>query len=516
MAPHKTLFCLLVLFALIAGACGSSDNDDGPDASAGEPTVEPADEGATDEGADAEPDEPEGDDVVEPPEQETEERIASDIGVTEDTIRIGVLNADLDPLREIGFPLAEALSTDFLLSTVGVWFDRWNEAGGINGRMIEIVPLTWDPLDTATMQDACTKATLDEEVFLVINNSGFNTSFIDCFTVDNDMLFFFGETASQAQIDLAPERLFIMNPPAEVAAEVGSRVIIEDGIIEPGDKVGILSSVGQAPQAAAAAATEVLEAAGHDVLTIEINTLVDDNSAVNAESAAAVSQFSAENVDHVLVLLPFVQAAGFWGEVGSVEPDWERTIIDGNTAVCTPFGASRTDPAAEGSVCVTAYSSYVSEITEGVRPDTTHEAECRAAWIADFEDEFGGRSDPGVPNGEILETADGETLAADYSLRPCSMAYMLEEALMNAGVNPTRDSVAAAMRDVSGPVAFTSNDEGAFGPDKNYFATQMQAVRFTIVDADEPRGPDGTFGGCPAPTNCWVAVTGEWLPVEAG
>ena len=37
-------------------------------------------------------------------------------------------------------------------------------------------------------------------------------------------------------------------------------------------------------------------------------------------------------------------------------------------------------------------------------------------------------------------------------------------------------------------------------------------LRF-LGDMDEPRGADGTFNGCPAPTNCWVALSDEWLPV---
>ena len=68
------------------------------------------------------------------------------------------------------------------------------------------------------------------------------------------------------------------------------------------------------------------------------------------------------------------------------------------------------------------------------------------------------------------------------------MQYLIKEALENAGVNPTRDSFADAMKELSGPQAFRSNGEGAFGPEKNYFSTQMQAVEFTLASRSTPKG----------------------------
>ena len=72
---------------------------------------------------------------------------------------------------------------------------------------------------------------------------------------------------------------------------------------------------------------------------------------------------------------------------------------------------------------------------------------------------------------------------------------------------------AEALKELSGPQAFRSNGEGAFGAEKNYYSTQMQANRFTLADADTPPGDDGTYNGCPAPVNCWIPVTGEWQAI---
>ena len=449
----------------------------------------------------------------EPEPEPEEERTASEIGVTEDTIRIAVVVADLQGLIDIGYPLPAALSTDHLSERITKYFDLWNAAGGINGRTVEGVQIAWNPLDPTTMENSCIEATLDEQVFMAVNASGFSQAFIPCFTEDNDTTFFYGEVASQLMIDAAPDRLFSLNPPSEIAGEAGAELIVAQGIIPDGSKVGILSSNNPAIGAAGDAAKTVLEAAGYTTTTVEVNTLSGDNAAANAESAAAVSQFTAEGVDHVFVILPFIYSAGFWGEVGALTPSWDRTILDSASSNCTPFGASRTDPAAHNAICVTSYDSYASN-DGGVDEDDAFEAECRQQFL-DFFPIFEGQSDRGVASGEVgLETADGELLNSDYPPGECTMAYVMEIALTNAGINPTRDSFADAMREISGPQAFRSNGEGAFGPGKNYYSTQMQAVRFQVTASDTSRGADGSFDGCPAPTNCWIPVTGEWFVIE--
>ena len=73
-------------------------------------------------------------------------------GVTATSIKVGVAVADLDGLRAQGFPLGAALTTKNLSTRLTSYFDDWNSAGGINGRQVEPVILTWDPVKPATQQ----------------------------------------------------------------------------------------------------------------------------------------------------------------------------------------------------------------------------------------------------------------------------------------------------------------------------------------------------------------------------
>ncbi len=499
------LFCASTTVA----ACGGSQTFSEVNNS---PTPAPTMERTTGEPFQSEPPEQEEETTTNPVDS-SEERIASDVGITSDSIKIAVVIPDLKGLRDVGFPLPAALSNQHLVERFSSYFNDWNAAGGINGRMIEPVEISWNPLSTSSMEESCIKATLDEQVFMAVNGPGFSPEFIPCFTQDSDTLFLYGEVASQALIDLTPDRLFTLNPPAEVAGVVGVELAIEQAIITPDERIGILTMSDVSMQAASSTAERILETAGYETTTITVDGGSGDNAASNAESAAAVAQFTAEGVDHVFVMIPFIYASGFWGEVGAVQPEWGRTLIDSAPSNCTPFGASRTNPAAEGALCVTSYDSYARP-EGGLRDDNEFQLTCRQEWLNHFP-VFNGQSDVGVPSGEVgLETFDGEFLNSDYAPWECTMVRFIKEALEGAGINPTRDSFANALRKVSGPMAFRSNGQGAFGPSKNYYSTQMWVVRFTIVSPNTPRGEDGTFNGCPAPVNCWIPVTGEWFAID--
>ena len=207
----------LIVVALLSGltfACGGTSDEQSPaqntsnnESEAIETDATTSEESVTEEQqepSDAERPEPQpsGQDET-TDESVVEERIASDIGITEDTITIAVIIADLKGLRDIGFPLPDGLTNEALSGRIGAYLDDWNAAGGINGRTFEMVEITWNPLDTSTMENACIEATLDNEVFLVINASGFNPAFLPCLTEDNDTTVLLGDKAPQYLLDLS-------------------------------------------------------------------------------------------------------------------------------------------------------------------------------------------------------------------------------------------------------------------------------------------------------------------------
>ncbi len=166
---HKRLFALLMAFGLTASACGGSSGSEEGDDTSTETTEEGAAEETTTSAAPAE----------EAP--EAAEEIATDFGVTDTTIRVG-LNADLSG------PFA-ALVADIVESQVVYW-EFVNENGGIAGR--DVVPVILDSgYDTAKGIENYEELAQESEegVLMISENTGSPiTAAVAESAVDDNML----------------------------------------------------------------------------------------------------------------------------------------------------------------------------------------------------------------------------------------------------------------------------------------------------------------------------------------
>jgi hypothetical protein len=346
---------------------------------------------------------------------------------------------------------------------------------------------------------------------MVVNSTGFRGGAIPCFTVDNDTFFFFGETAGQGTIEASGDNLVVIGVPSENSAATATQVALEDGFVEEGERIGILSGNEPAIQAGGNAVEAAMQEAGYEVTKVEVNNLQADVAAINQETAAAVGTFEAENVDFVYVMLPFTNVSGFFAEAGESGSRFEYMIVDVASSSCTAFGASRTPAEAQGAPCVTTWDTWALPDGEGIREPTEFEVECRETWDAQFNEE----SYPGVPSGDDVTTSDGRTLTNDFAPNECTMLPLLQQALEGAGDDLTHESLHEAFLEItSGPAALLSDGEGGYGADKPFFANKMHAVTLVVNTLDTPLDANGvTYNGCPVPVNCWVPITGNWFDV---
>ena len=128
-------FAPLVALALVAAACGGDDDD----APAAEPTAEETADEPTEEMSEEpteemseEPTEEMTEETAEEPPPEPAAEIATDVGVTDDTIRIG-LNADLSGI--FAPPVTQ------IVDGQEAYWEIVNDNGGIAGRQVELVIL---------------------------------------------------------------------------------------------------------------------------------------------------------------------------------------------------------------------------------------------------------------------------------------------------------------------------------------------------------------------------------------
>lgn len=437
-----------------------------------------------------------------------EEPTASDVGVTETTISIGVAVADLEAVRAV-MPgvVPETLTTDHLFDRWKVFADDINEAGGINGRTIELVRLVWNPLDQTSFDALCAEATIDNELFALVNGTGLSSIARNCI-YEAGVPILYGDVMTEAE--LATGLAISLVPPTEVMAAAGAKQWIENTDAAAGSTVGIMSNNTPGGTAAGDAAQAALEEAGFVVTRAELNSVSGDNAAINEEGAVAVGNFVAEGAVHVLVATPFTENTGFWTK--AAEADLPFTLLDVSSSGCSPFGLSADRAAtAVGSSCTTAFDHS----TDGtaIRPDSEFEAACRANFDENFTEYYGGPSNPGVPAGRQLTDTAGKVLNSDYTPQECSISNIIKLGLEAAGVNPTRASFIEAILNLGDvPLALIGGGTGTFAPGKPFAANAVHVVKVTAANAQTAPDANGLYNGCAAPVNCGV-ITSDWTPI---
>ncbi len=157
---NRWLIGVVAAFALLATACGSSNDSATTVEPSSTTTAAPATTSApsTDATTTAAPA------TTAPPTDEP--RTASFKGVTEDTIKIAVSYLDFDKLQELDLSPNGWGDQELVYRAL---IDDINAQGGINGRQIEVVTYeSYSPVDPVEADEVCVRMTQDHEVFLVL------------------------------------------------------------------------------------------------------------------------------------------------------------------------------------------------------------------------------------------------------------------------------------------------------------------------------------------------------------
>lgn len=154
---------LFVALALFAAACGDDDTATEPDPTTTTTTAAP-DDGEPDETGTDETDGTGTDDTeTDPPVELTD----SYRGVTEDSIKLGIVLFDTDAILDLGVDVGYGDHAQHYQVVI----DEMNEAGGILGRQIEPIYKFVSPVDPEEADRVCTELTEDDEVFAVLGTA---------------------------------------------------------------------------------------------------------------------------------------------------------------------------------------------------------------------------------------------------------------------------------------------------------------------------------------------------------
>ncbi|MEM9746109.1 MAG: hypothetical protein AAF945_05400 [Actinomycetota bacterium] len=476
--------------ALVAAACGGSDDadDDTSDDSSGSTEVsasdapegaadddagdesasddastddEPApsddadsdDDGETDESPDDEStgDESSGDDPVDEESAEDVERIDSFRGITEDTIRVGVLDYDWDRLADLGVDFGVTTSVDLFRASL----ERVNDAGGLAGRQLEIVEKVFLPVGDAEATQVCIELAEDEEVFMVVGR--LRDDQVLCFTEQYD-------TAAFVPLGMTDERVERSTAPyASLSGRSELRIVNFVDAMEAtgafeGATIGVTGTA-DANEANYEIVVAALEERGYEPVGVLVGGSGDDLGETARTQEVAYERLEAAGVD-VVITTSGVALELFNAFELNFEPDqWMFA-----TAIT---GRAFADAGVPWEFVDGALSATISPVGTSLQPglaDDPATAEC--------VDDLVARTDAGV-----VYDLDAEVNDLTTALFACGLAEIVEAAFDGAGPNPTNESLQEGIEAI-GTIELPAYGTATFGPGDQGGVDEVFTVRF--------------------------------------
>ncbi len=439
---NKTIrwMAIAAALALGAGACGDDDGGDGgADASS---TTAATDTSAPPETAAPE----ETTTTAEPVESSTsapaEELTASAPGVTETSIKVGVAVPDFDALQAAGISNYQGDAE----VAFQAFFDVINESGGIYGRQIDPVYVSFDFLDPVSQDVACTKFAEDEEVFIVLY--GLLDANNLCLTERNDTMVMTRSFQTTDSREASGDTLWLqLNALDDEKTRIMARALVESGRLE-GKTIGILASATQSEGLDGKVMQEELSGLGYESV-LEISTQPgDDPVASRAEGEVIAERFQSQGVDFVFELIGGGNAPTTWADVGFTPQTAHKNLT-------ASVAAAEDSSVLDGAISVGERPEQVMIEDPGFQENCMEVVlEANPGLAEEFSY---------VPNAD--QQAAGEPNWVNPVMIACDQTMLLKMLGEIAGADLTNETFRAAL-DELGPVTLNGYGEASYSSDK--------------------------------------------------
>jgi len=525
-----TVLATGLAFALIATACGGEVTDNADDVVVGSDpsTTTTTTAASTGEGATSTvPDEPSGPNIYEDPRggifadfqagydrgdnpfsqidsfctstESAPDRVDTDAGITAGTISIVHIRSRLEDAVEIGFgiPVGDpAHMFEVFVDYVN------NQCGGVRGRMIDLttieVPLFGPTVET-DRNAACLEATEDHDAVIVVNSSGFQGAATVCITEEKETIFISTQGQTEEFMQRADGRLVSISLTLEESLRFSAQDLIAGGELE-GKILGVVTpdTPGQ-PEAVEAGLVVPLRDAGIDVVFDQIgcggSTICVDGvteSVANMKDSGISAFFNAMGI---------LTAPGYINEM--VNQGFEPGDVT--------FYASD-------------FNSQASELVSSQIPnEPAAGALYNGATIRDFRGTGLYRNDGYAPTAWqdlcVGLYNDNNTIGANHqwqdqggdsgfgmTVSVCSIMRIALRALYNAGDNPTRADVEAALSHL-GPIDLGQMIPASITPGKGQAPDAIETLDFSYpCDQPYPYARENAEAVCITGRDDWRAA----------
>jgi ABC-type branched-subunit amino acid transport system substrate-binding protein len=236
---------------------------------------------------------------------------ASDRGVTPTTVTVAFLLADLGSLSQLGFGVP-GFNVKDQEAYMRAFVDNINAQGGVLGRQIDPVFVSYDPTNQQTSQTACRAATQDHEIFAAIDSGGgLNEQGQRCFTEQNHTpLIALGSFGTPpALYQQSGGYLFTINASGLRSLANMAYLLDARGLLK-GKKIGIIDrDFPGTVQTVTDGMVATLKEYGYEV-TYRVDLSMDDGTAASQVPVAA-QQMQAHGVDAVMLFSDFIVGSEF-------------------------------------------------------------------------------------------------------------------------------------------------------------------------------------------------------------
>jgi ABC-type branched-subunit amino acid transport system substrate-binding protein len=377
---------------------------------------------------------------------------ASARGVTADTINVGFSYIDLETLAESGIIKISHGPYEEIISAL---VDDVNEAGGINGRKLELFTAKYSPIGNTEQLAACTKLTEDDAVFVVLNGLLNDNNL--CITQQHQTALIGGGTTALTPANLARARAPWASYSATSERSIDALV---EALDENGDLDGHVIGVYAAQVANRPlidAAVKALTDAGYPPAETALNDAPDnDTQAATAQDKVIAQRFMNADVDTVIDVGQYIPGASF-DSVG-YHPSL-YTLETGNIAAgafTNPFGKF----------------PVVAGLGGSGDPDAAIQSpafqKCADAWK-----QASGKEIQGLLEEDLAGKSSGN-VAMQIA---CTTLQIFVEGAKAAGPNLTNETLQQGIESI-GSIQFANGTQGSFGPDKLDGQDSFQLQKF--------------------------------------
>jgi Periplasmic binding protein len=373
----------------------------------------------------------------------------TDDGITAESITLVHLRSRLEQLEGIGFAVPVGDTVDMFQA----FADAINDCGGIRGRQIDLKLVEVDALGgggadiDALRNAACIEATEDSPGVIVMNSTGFQGSANLCLVEEAGVAFISTQGQSDEYMARGEDRLVSLSPTQEESLRFLANDLIASGALDD-QVIGVIQpDTPGIPEAVQGGLVDILEDAGLEVAVYDTigcagsSTCTEgiQDSVANMLDAGVTAVFNTLNVVSWPQYLNELVAQGVApGSIQFYASDVNSQAGELVSSKILSFGGEAAGALYNGALIVDDAD------TGGYRIDGFDELPFEAMCHDTYE-QYSSAGASHTPESQAETGAWGMTLTV------CAEMRMAARAIYDAGDNPTREDIYAALANL-GPI----------------------------------------------------------------